>query len=100
MTEQPALRPDLDSIPPAIASRLEPGESVKAVFDMSKGLVIYATDRRFFGRRGERLIDIAYKEVTDVKRRESRGIVRSAIGITFVAAGALTGFETLMAAII
>jgi hypothetical protein len=100
MAAQPSLHPDPESVPAAIVSKLEPGESVETVFDMSKGLVIYATDRRFFGKRGEKLIDIAYKEVTDVKRRESRGIVRSAIGITFVAAGALTGFETLMAAII
>jgi len=100
MAAQPSLRPDPESVPAAIASKLEPGEAVEAVFDMSKGLEIYATDRRFFGKRGEKLIDIAYKEVTDVKRCESRGIVRSAIGIAFVAAGALTGFETRMATIV
>jgi hypothetical protein len=100
MAKQPSLRVDPESVPSAIASRLEPGETVEAVFDMGKGLEIYATDRRFFGKRGERLIDIAYKDVTDVKRRESRGIVRNAMGIAFAAAGALTGFETRTATIV
>lgn len=100
MAAQPSLRPDRENVPAVIASKLEPGESVEAVFDMSKGLEIYATDRRFFGKRGEKLISIAYEEVTDVKRRTSHGIVRIAMGIAFVAAAALTGFETLMAATI
>jgi hypothetical protein len=100
MAAQPYLPPDPENVPAVIASALEPGESVEAVFDMGNGLEIYATDRRFFGKRGEKLIDIAYKEVTDVKRGESRGIVRSAIGIAFAAAGAITGFETRMAAVV
>jgi hypothetical protein len=97
MAAQSSLRPDPENVPAVIASKLEAGESVEAVFDMDKGLDIYATDRRFLGKRGERLIDIAYEEVTDVKRRASRGMARSALGIAFVAAGALTGFETPMA---
>ncbi|WP_028346903.1 hypothetical protein [Bradyrhizobium murdochi] len=97
MAARSSLRPDPENVPAVVASKLKSGESVEAVFDMGKGLDIYATDRRFFGKRGERLIDIAYEEVTDVKRRASRGIVRSAMGIAFVAGGALTGFETPMA---
>jgi hypothetical protein len=100
MAEQRSSRPDPKRVPPEIASRLEPGEAVEAIFDMSGGLEIYATDQRFFGKRGEKLIDIAYKEVTDVKRRESLGLVRSALGIAFAAAGGLTGFETRMATIV
>jgi hypothetical protein len=97
MAEPPSSRPDPKNVPAAIASALAPGESVEAIFNMGGGLEIYATDRRFFGQRGEKLIDIAYKEVTGVKRRATRGIVRSAAAIAFVAAGALTGFDTLMA---
>jgi hypothetical protein len=100
MAAQSSLRPDPENVPAVIVTQLKSGESVEALFEMGKGLDIYATDRRFFGKRGERLIDIAYNEVTDVKRRASRGIVRIAVGIGFAAAGALTGFETPMATVI
>lgn len=73
---------------------------MEAVFEMGKGLEIYATGRRFFGKRGEKLIDVRYREVTDVRRRESRGIARSVMGTAFAAAGGLTGFETPMAIIV
>jgi hypothetical protein len=87
-------------VPAGITSALEPGETVKAVFAMSKGLQIYATDRRFFGGQGEKFVDVDYSEVTDVRRRRSRGFARGGIGVAFVAAGLLTGFDTFAASIV
>jgi hypothetical protein len=93
------------NVPEEIASALEPDESVEANFNMSAGLEIYATGRRFFGRRGGRLVGIHYVEVAEARRRTSdwrtwRGIARIVFGIAFVAAGALTGFETAPATIV
>jgi hypothetical protein len=92
-------------VPDDILSALEPGEAVEADFKMGEGLEIYATGRRLFGRRGGRLIDIQYTEVSEATRRTSdwrtwRGIARMVLGTVFVAAGVLTGFETLQATII
>ena len=87
------------SVPEEILSALEPGERIEAGFNMGEGLEIYATGRRFFGRRGGHLVGIRYAEVSEARRRTSewrtwRGIARIAIGIAFVAAGALTGFQS------
>lgn len=97
--------PDPERRPEEIASALDPDESVEAEFSMSAGLQVYATGRRFFGRRGDRLIDIKYAEVSEARRRTSdwrtwRGITRMVLGVAFVAAGALTGFETLVSTIV
>jgi hypothetical protein len=94
-----------EDVPEEIASALEPDESVEANFKMSAGLEIYATGKRFFGRRGGRLIGIHYAEVAEARRRTSdwltwRGITRIVFGIAFVAAGALTGFETPQSTIV
>ena len=94
-----------ENVPEEIASALEPGESVEAKFNMSWGLDIYATGKRFFGRRDSRLVGIHYAEVAEARRRTSdwrtwRGIARIVFGIAFVAAGALTGFETAQATIV
>jgi hypothetical protein len=88
-----------EDVPEEIASALEPDESVEANFKLSGGLEIYATGKRFFGRRGGRLIGIHYGEVAEARRRTSdwrtwRGIIRIVFGIGFVAAGAVTGLET------
>jgi hypothetical protein len=96
------IPPDL---PQDVLSELEPGEAVEARFDMGAGLAIYATDRRFFGQRGDRLIDIRYGEVSDARRRTSDwrtrgGGLRIATGVVFLAAAVLTGFATPEATII
>lgn len=93
------------NVPEEIVSALEPGEAVEARFNMSERLEIYATGRRLFGRRAGHLIDIQYAEVSEARRRTSdwrtwRGITRIVFGIAFVAAGALTGFESPQATII
>ena len=103
--EARALQRNEKSIPEEIAAALEPGESVEATFNMSAGLEIFATGRRFFGRRGDRLIGIKYAEVSEARRRTSdwrtwRGITRIVLGIAFMAAGALTGFEIPQAMIV
>jgi hypothetical protein len=72
---------------------------------MGAGLEIYATGKRFFGRRDGRLVGIHYAEVAEARRRTSdwrtwRGITRVVFGIGFVAAGAVTGFETPQSTII
>jgi hypothetical protein len=94
-----SLHGTVENIPSEITSRLEPEESVMAVFNMDAGLDVYATGQRFFGRRGDRLIGIQYTEVSEARRRTAdwrtwRGISRIVLGIAFAAAGALTGFET------
>ena len=96
---------NLENVPEKIASALEPDEPLEAVFNMGGGLEIYATDRRFFGKRGDHQIDIKYAEVKEARRRASywktwRGIARIVIGVGFLGAGALTGFETPIAAIL
>jgi hypothetical protein len=100
-----ALHRPPQNVPEEIASALEPDEAVEANFNMGGGLEIYATGKRFFGRRGGRLIGIHYVEVAEARRRTSdwrtwRGITRIACGIAFVAAGALSGFETTQSTIV
>lgn len=99
------MSPVPPAVPREVLSELEPGEAVEASFDMGAGLAIYATDRRFFGQRGDRLIDVRYGEVTDARRRTSDwrtrgGGLRIATGVVFLAAGVLTGFATPEATII
>lgn len=94
------MRQPAEHVPEEIASALEPDESVEAGFDMGAGLEIFATGKRLFGRRGGRVIHIQYAEISDAKRQASdwrtwRGITRIALGLGFIAAGALTGFEGL-----
>jgi hypothetical protein len=105
LREERPLPRILEDVPEDIASALGPDESVEADFSMSAGLQIYATGWRFFGRRGDRLIDIKYTEVSEARRRTSdwqtwRGITRIVLGVAFVAAGALTGFESLPSTIV
>jgi hypothetical protein len=93
------------NIPEEIASALEPDELVEGNFSMGAGLEIYATGKRFFGRRGGRVIGIHYAEIAGARRRTSdwrtwRGIARTFLGIAFVAAGAVTGFETAPSTIV
>ena len=93
------------NVPGEITAALESEESVEAVFNMHAGLDVYATGRRFFGRRGDCLIDIQYAEVSEARRRKSdwrtwRGITRIVLGVAFVAASALTGFETVASTIV
>lgn len=94
-----------EHIPDGISSQLEPGEAVEAVFGMAGDLEIYATGQRFFGSKKGQSVDIKYTEVTEVARRASywktwRGIIRIVIGVGFVAAGFLTGYDTAPAAMI
>ncbi len=91
---------ELREPPASIASGLGPGEVVEAVFPMGQGLEIYATDRRFFCKRGDLVIGIPYRDVTEVKRRASLGVWRIAAGGGFLAAGAVMGFESPLAAIL
>ncbi len=70
---------------------------------MGGGLEIYATRRRFFGKKGDRVVDIRYKKVIEAKRRTSYwktwgGMTRITLGTIFVATGVLTGVESPMAA--
>ena len=93
------------NVPEEIASALEPDELVEANFSMGAGLEIYATGKRFFGRRGGRVVGLHYAEVAEARRRTSdwrtwRGIARTFFGIAFVAAGAVTGFETAQSTIV
>lgn len=88
------MAPDL---PSPIASALEPGEPVEAVFSMSEGLAIYATDRRLLSKRGDLVVGVPYGDITHLRRRAPLGAVRIAIGIGFIGAGVVTGFETPVA---
>ncbi len=100
MSQQFSAGNEQRPIPALIVSMLQPEERVVAVFEMRGGLDIYATERRFIGKRGERLIDIAYSEVSTVRRRRSRGLLRGGVGGLFLVAGLLTGFQTPAAATI
>jgi hypothetical protein len=100
-----SLHGTVENVPVEITSVLEPEESVEAVFNMDAGLDVYSTGRRFFGRRGDRLIGIQYTEISEARRRTAdwrtwRGITRIVLGIAFAAAGVLTGFETLPSTIV
>lgn len=87
-------------LPPSIASVLEPGEPVQAVFSMSEGLAIYATDRRLLSKRGDLVVGIPYADITHLRRRAPLGAPRIAVGLVFIVAGAVTGFEGPAAATI
>lgn len=87
-------------LPAEIASGLEPGEAVEAVFPMGDGLEIYATGRRFFCRRGDLVIGVPYADVAEVKRRAPLGAWRIVVGIGFLTAGAVMGFENPLAVIL
>lgn len=91
---------ELREPPASIASGLEPGEAVEAVFPMGEGLEIYATGRRFFCRRGDLVIGVPYADVTEVKRRAPLGAWRVVVGIGFLTAGSVMGFESPLAAIL
>ena len=87
------------AVPPDVAAALADDETIQAHFPLDEGLDIYATDRRFFGRREGRTIDVWYAEVADARRRTAdrrswHGRLRIALGVVFVAAGLLTGFAT------
>jgi hypothetical protein len=84
-------------LPPPIVSVLEPDEPVEAVFGMSEGLTIYATDRRLLSKRGDLVVGVVYRDITHLRRRAPLGLVRIVIGITFFGAGAVTGFESAAA---
>jgi hypothetical protein len=81
-------------LPPPIVSILELDEPVEAVFAMSDGLAIYATDRRLLSKRGELVVGVAYGDITHLRRRAPLGLVRIVVGIAFLAAGIVTGFES------
>jgi len=105
MSEAEPLSPTPAGVPDEVRAALVPGETIEARFAMGGGLEIFATDRRFFGRREGRTIDIRYSEVAEIRRRTAdrrswHGIGRIVLGATFALGGFLTGFATLVAALI
>lgn len=90
---------DPQEIPEPIRAALEPGESVEAVFRMHGGLALYGTDRRLLSRRHDLVVGVPYGDITDVKRRSSLGLPRVAVGVGFIAAAVVTGFESSGAAV-
>ncbi len=93
------------TVPPDVQAALAEDETVEAHFALNEGLEIYATDRRFFGRREGRTIDIWYAEVVEARhriadRRSWHGMLRIVLGAVFVVGGLLTGFGAWLEALV